>query len=78
MPYRGLSHDSYKQLTKSAKILISDQIAFAAVVYFGQDLGFCRLINKSVLKWLLLIMCLTNRTMARSTLFSRNHLTLRP
>ena len=34
---------------KSAKILIIDQIAFAAVVYFGQLFRFCRLINKSVL-----------------------------
>ena len=36
-----------------------DQIAFAAVVYFGQVFGFCRLINKSVLKWFAL-MCLNN------------------
>ena len=33
---------------KTVKILISDQIAFAAVVYFGQVFGFCRLINKTV------------------------------
>ena len=56
---------------KTVKILISDQIAFAAVVYFGQVFGFCRLINKSVLKWFLL-----TRTMTRSALFSRNHPTL--
>ena len=42
---------------KSVKILILDQIAFAAVVYFGQVFRFCRLINKSVLEWFLLIMC---------------------
>ena len=47
-------------VVKTVKILISDQIAFAAVVYFGQVFGFCRLINKSVLKWFLLIMCLNN------------------
>ena len=50
------------------KILISDQIAFAAVVYFGQVFGFCRLINKSMLKWFLLIICLNNATLTRSTL----------
>ena len=63
MPYRSLSHRSYQQLKyqkKTVKILIPDQIAFAAVVYFGQVFGFCRLINKSVLKWFLLIMCLKN------------------
>ena len=41
----------------TVKILISEQIAFAAVVYFGQVFVFCRLINKSVLEWFLLIMC---------------------
>ena len=63
MPYRSLSHRSYQQLKyqkKTVKILIPDQIAFAAVVYFGQVFGFCRLINKSVLKWFLLIMRLNN------------------
>ena len=44
-------------VVKTVKIIISDQIAFVAVVYFGQVFGFCRLINKSVLKWFLLIMC---------------------
>ena len=43
---------------RSVKILILDQIAFAAVVCFGQVFGFCRLINKKgVLGWFLLIMC---------------------
>ena len=41
----------------SVKILILDQIAFAAVVCFGQVFGFCRLINKTLLEWFLLIMC---------------------
>ena len=48
---------------KTVKILILDQIAFATVVYFGQVVGFCRLIMRT-------------RTMTRSTLFSRNHPTL--
>ena len=39
------------------KILISEQIAFAAVLYFEQVFVFCRLINKSVLEWFLLMMC---------------------
>ena len=63
IPYWDLSHRSYQQLKYKkniVKILISNQIAFAAVVYFGQVFGFCRLINKSVLKWFLLIMCLNN------------------
>ena len=42
---------------KTAKTLILDQITFAAVVCFGQVFRFCRLINKSVLEWFLLIMC---------------------
>ena len=42
---------------KSVKILILDQRTFAVVVYFGQVFRFCRLINKSVLEWFLLIMC---------------------
>ena len=41
----------------TVKILVSGQIAFAAVLYFGQVFVFCRLINKSVLEWFLLIMC---------------------
>ena len=63
MPYRGLSHSSYQQLKyqkKTLKILISDQVAFAAVVYFRQVFGFFRLISKSMLKQFLLIICLNN------------------
>ena len=37
----------------TVKILISEQIAFAAVVYFGQRFVFRRLINKSALEWFL-------------------------
>ena len=38
----------------TVKILISDQIAFAVVLYFGQVFVFYRLINRSVLGWFLL------------------------
>ena len=41
----------------TVKIVISEQIAFATAFYFGQVFVFCRLINKSVLEWFLLIMC---------------------
>ena len=39
----------------NVKILISEQISFAEVLYFGQVFVFCNLINKSVLEWFLLI-----------------------
>ena len=39
------------------KTKTTEQIAFAAVLYFGQVFVFCRLINKSVLEWFLLITC---------------------
>ena len=48
---------------KTVKILISDQMAFATVVYFGRVFAFCRLIIRT-------------HTMTRSTLFSRKHPTL--
>ena len=41
----------------TVKILVSEQIAFAAVLYFEQVFVFCRLINESMLEWSLLIMC---------------------
>ena len=41
----------------TVKILVSGQIAIAAVLYFGQVFVFCRLINKNVLELFLLIMC---------------------
>ena len=58
------------------KILISEQIAFAAVLYFGQVFVFCRLINKSTLEWFLTKLVYTN-TLTRSTnSCSRNQPTL--
>ena len=63
MPYRKSEPPfilAIKKKNKTVKILIQDQIAFAAVVYFGQVFGFCRLINKSVLKWFLLTTYLNN------------------
>ena len=41
----------------TVKMLISEQIAFAAVLYFKKVFVFCKLINKSLLEWFLLIMC---------------------
>ena len=38
------------------KILISEQIAFRAALYFGQVFVFCTLINKSVFEKFLLMM----------------------
>ena len=60
--YRGVWAIVHKILAiniskKTVKILILGQIAVAAVVYFGQVFCFCRLINKSMLEWFLLIMC---------------------
>ena len=42
----------------TVKILLSEQKAFAAVLYFGQVFVFCRLINKNLSEWFLLIMCI--------------------
>ena len=39
------------------KTISSEQIVFAAKLYFEQVFVFCRLINKGVLEWFLLIMC---------------------
>ena len=41
----------------TVKILLSEQNAFAAVLYFEQVDVVCGLINKSVSEWFLLIMC---------------------
>ena len=41
----------------TVKIQVSEQIAFAAALYFGKVFVFCGLINKSVLEWFPLIMC---------------------
>ena len=65
-----------KILSKSIKIVVSDQIALAAVLYFRQIFVFSRLINKNVLEWFLLKIC-KEHTLKRSTYrFSRNHPTL--
>ena len=39
----------------NVQLLISEQIAFAPVLYFGQVFAFCRWINRSMLEWFLLI-----------------------
>ena len=55
---------------------MSEQIALAAITYFEQVFVFCRLMNKNMLEWFLLIMCIEH-TLSRSTnLLSRNHPTL--
>ena len=46
-------------------------IALAAIFFFGQVFVFCRLINKNVLKWYLL-MC-KEHTVSRHTNLNRNH-----
>ena len=45
-----LTLDSGQNPVYTVKILISEQIAFPAVAYFGQVFVVCRLINKSVLE----------------------------
>ena len=60
-------------LSKSIKIVVSDQIALADVLYFRKIFVFCRLINKNELEWFLLKIR-KERTLKRSTnRFSRNH-----
>ena len=61
---------------KTVKILISEQIALAAMFYFEQDFAFCMLINKNVLEWFLLIICKEHALYRCANLSSRNHLTL--
>ena len=46
-----------KNLSKVLKILLSEQTALAAMLYFGQVFAFCMLNNKNVLEWFLLIIC---------------------
>ena len=50
-------HLHYYSPVYNVKILIPEQIAFTAVLYFGQLFVFCRFINKSVLEWFLWLMC---------------------
>ena len=54
---------------------ISEQIALVAIFYVGQVFAFCRLTNKNVLEWCLLIMC-KEHTLSRSANLNRNHPTL--
>ena len=52
---------------------ISEHICLCCIFHFGIVFVFCRLINKNVLEWFLLIMY-KEHTLIRSTnLFSRNH-----
>ena len=56
-----------------SKLLVSEQIVLAAMIYFEQVSVFCMLINKNVLEWFLLMVC-KEHTLLRSTkLISRNH-----
>ena len=57
-------------------LLMLEQIALAAIFYFGKVFVFCRLINKNMFEWFLLIVC-KEQTLTRSiNLLSRNHPTL--
>ena len=40
----------------TVKILVSEEMAFAAVLHYGQVFVFCKLNKKSVLEWFLLIL----------------------
>ena len=63
-------------MSKLEKILISEQIVFPAVLYFEQVFIFCKLINKNVLEWFLLIMSKGETLRRCINLFSRNHPTV--
>ena len=55
---------------------ISEEVALAAIFYFGQGFAFWKLINKNLLDWFLLIMY-KEQALTRSTnLLSDNHPTL--
>ena len=61
----------------TVKILISKQIAVAAVLHFGEVFDFWKLINKSLPEWFLIIMCEQHTlTRIRNYTFNRNHSTL--
>ena len=36
---------------------MSEQITLAAIIFFEQVFVFCRLINKNVMEWFLVIIC---------------------
>ena len=63
---------SVKKPVYTVKILISEQITFAAKLYFGQVFVFGRLINKSVSEWFLLIIGKEHNLTRSKNLFSRN------
>ena len=55
---------------------ISEQIAVAAIFYFGQAFVFCKLINKKLLEWFLLLMCEEHILSRYTNFLSKNHPTL--
>ena len=61
----------------TVKVLISQQLVLATMFYFEQGFVFCRLINKNVLEWFLLIIICKEHTLSTYTnLLCRNHPTL--
>ena len=62
-----------KNLSKIGKILISEQIALDTVFHFEQVFLFCRLVNKNVLEWFLLIICKGHTPTVSTNPFSRDH-----
>ena len=65
-----------KNLSKIGKILISEQIALDTVFHFEQVFLFCRLTNKNVLEWFLIIICKLHTLTISTNPFSRTHPTL--
>ena len=65
-----------KNLSKPVKILLSEQIALAAMFYSEQVFVLCMLINKNVMEWFLLTICKKNTLPRSKNLISRNHPTL--
>ena len=65
-----------KNLSKVSQILILEDIALAAMLYFKQAFTFCMLIKKNVLGWFLLITCKEHAPHRSTKIFSRNHPTL--
>ena len=60
-------------LCKSVKILTSEQIACAVILYFGQVFVFCRSVNKNVLEWFQLVISKIYALTRSTNLLSRNH-----
>ena len=52
---------------------ISEHICLCCIFHFGIVFVFCRLINKNVLEWFLLIMYKEHALIRSTNLFSRNH-----